>query len=133
METSQVINALGALAQDTRLKIFRLLVQRGPEGLTAGVIAECLGVPSATLSFHLQQLMHAGLIQQRRASRSLIYSAHFNTMHALLSYLTENCCADASAACSPAGASCEETAEAEPSQARRSSRQRSKHQETPHA
>jgi ArsR family transcriptional regulator len=84
MQTTQVIDALGALAQDTRLKIFRLLVQRGPEGLTVGVIAERLGVPPATLSFHLQQLLHAGLIQQRRESRSLIYSANFDTMDALL-------------------------------------------------
>jgi len=116
METTQVIDALGALAQDTRLKIFRLLVQRGPEGLTAGVIAERLGVPPATLSFHLQQLMHAGLIQQRRESRSLIYSANFDTMHALLGYLTENCCSETPASCAPTGSSgCDTVAAAEKS------------------
>jgi ArsR family transcriptional regulator, arsenate/arsenite/antimonite-responsive transcriptional repressor len=114
MQTTQAIDALGALAQDTRLKIFRLLVQRGPEGLTAGVIAERLAVPPATLSFHLQQLMHAGLIQQRRASRSLIYSANFDTMHALLAYLTENCCSEAPASCAPTGVSgCDRAADAE--------------------
>jgi ArsR family transcriptional regulator, arsenate/arsenite/antimonite-responsive transcriptional repressor len=113
MQTTQAIDALGALAQDTRLKIFRLLVQRGPEGLTAGVIAERLGVPPATLSFHLQQLMHAGLTGQRRESRSLIYSANFETMHALLAYLTENCCSEDPASCAPTGVSgCDTEADA---------------------
>jgi ArsR family transcriptional regulator, arsenate/arsenite/antimonite-responsive transcriptional repressor len=92
MDTKQVIAALGALAQETRLGIFRLLVQRGPEGLAAGGIAEALHVAPATLSFHLQQLMHAGLIEQRRESRSLIYSANFPGMRGLVAYLTENCC-----------------------------------------
>ena len=101
MNTDQAIAALGALAQETRLSLFRLLVQCGPEGLAAGAIAESLGVPPATLSFHLQQLMHAGLIEQRRASRSLIYSANFNNMNGLVGYLTENCCGRA-ATCAPA-------------------------------
>jgi ArsR family transcriptional regulator len=109
MQTDQAIAALGALAQETRLKIFRLLVQRGPEGLAAGAIAERLGVPSATLSFHLQQLMHAGLIEQRRESRSLIYSADFDAMNGLVGFLTENCCGGA-VSCAP---TCGETAIAE--------------------
>ena len=100
METKQAIAALGALAQETRLDIFRLLVQRGPDGLAAGAIAEALAVPAATLSFHLQQLMHAGLIEQRRASRSLIYSANFDGMNGLVAYLTENCCG-LGASCAP--------------------------------
>ncbi len=99
MRTSETIAALGALAQETRLGIFRLLVQRGPEGLAAGAIAESLRVPPGTLSFHLAQLMHAGLIEQRRASRSLIYSANYDTMNDLVGYLTENCCRGAVASC----------------------------------
>lgn len=99
MDTKAAITGLGALAQETRLDIFRLLVQQGPDGLAAGSIAEALGVAPATLSFHLQQLMHADLIEQRRASRSLIYSARFDAMNDLVAYLTENCCGR--------GASCE--------------------------
>jgi ArsR family transcriptional regulator len=94
------IAALGALAQETRLAIFRLLVERGPEGLAAGAIAEALGVAPATLSFHLQQLLNAGLIAQRRSSRSLIYSADFAAMNGLVAYLTENCCG-AGSVCAP--------------------------------
>ena len=100
MQTKQAVAALGSLAHDTRLGIFRLLVQRGPSGLSAGVIADRLGVPPATLSFHLTHLMHAGLIEQRRESRSLFYSASFAAMNALVDYLTENCCVE-QAACSP--------------------------------
>lgn len=92
MNSKQAISALGALAQETRLEIFRLLVQRGPDGVAAGVIADALRVPPATLSFHLQQLMHADLIEQRRESRSLIYSANFDAMNGVVAYLTENCC-----------------------------------------
>ena len=90
--TSQVIHALGALAQETRLALFRLLVERGPNGLSAGVLAERLDVPPSSLSFHLRALQHAGLITQRRASRQLIYAADFTAMNALVQYLTENCC-----------------------------------------
>ncbi len=108
MQTKDAIAALGALAQETRLAIFRLLVQRGPDGLAAGGIAEALDVPPATLSFHLQQLMHAGLIEQRRESRSLIYSAAFPVMNGLVAYLTENCCGAAS--CAPVCAPPAETA-----------------------
>jgi ArsR family transcriptional regulator, arsenate/arsenite/antimonite-responsive transcriptional repressor len=92
MKKSLVIEALGGLAQDTRLDIFRLLVQRGPEGLAAGVIGERLELPLPTLSFHLAQLKHAGLVNARRESRSIIYSANYKMMNDLLAYLTENCC-----------------------------------------
>ncbi len=92
METSSAVNALGALAQDSRLAVFRLLVQQGPEGLAAGEIARRLKVPSATMSFHLSQLSRAGLITSRRESRSIIYSASFDRMQALVDFLTENCC-----------------------------------------
>lgn len=92
MNTKQALAGLGALAQETRLEIFRLLVQRGPEGVAAGAIAEALGVADTTLSFHLQQLLHAGLVEQRRVSRSLIYSANYEAMNGLVAYLTENCC-----------------------------------------
>ena len=98
MQTKQAIGALGSLAQETRLGIFRLLVQRGPEGLPAGVIAERLGVAPPTLSFHLTHLMHARLIDQRRESRSLIYTANFDSMNALVSFLTENCCVESCSA-----------------------------------
>jgi DNA-binding transcriptional ArsR family regulator len=92
MDQKHAINALGALAQETRLELFRLLVTCGPEGLPAGVISEKLGVMPSSLSFHLQQLVHAGLITQRRLSRQLIYSADYGTMNELMAYLTENCC-----------------------------------------
>jgi ArsR family transcriptional regulator, arsenate/arsenite/antimonite-responsive transcriptional repressor len=92
MNQKHAIAALAALAQETRLDLFRLLVTVGPEGLPAGVIAEQLGVAPSSLSFHLQQLVHAGLITQRRLGRQLIYSAQYDAMNALLMYLTENCC-----------------------------------------
>jgi ArsR family transcriptional regulator len=95
------IAALGALAQDTRLDIFRLLVERGPEGMPAGEIGERLKQPSPTLSFHLNQLRYAGLITSRRESRSIIYRANFNTMNGLLSYLTEKCCGGRPELCAP--------------------------------
>ncbi len=92
MDQLGAIAALGALAQETRLALFRLLVARGPEGLPAGMIADELEVAPSSLSFHLQQLVHAGLIAQRRLGRQLIYSAEYRTMSELLAYLTENCC-----------------------------------------
>jgi ArsR family transcriptional regulator, arsenate/arsenite/antimonite-responsive transcriptional repressor len=94
MDQKRAIAGLGALAQETRLDLFRLLVATGPEGLPAGVIAERLGVQPSSLSFHLAQLTHAGLIAQRRLSRQLIYiySAEYGAMTELLAYLTENCC-----------------------------------------
>jgi ArsR family transcriptional regulator len=104
MKTKQVLAALGALSQETRLALFRLLIKRGPEGMPAGVIAEQLGVPPSSLSFHLQQLVHAGLITQRRLSRQLIYSADYTAMNGLMAYLSENCCGAVSCApvCNPA-------------------------------
>lgn len=92
MEMKAAINALGALAQDARLAVFRLLIRQGAEGLPAGIIAERLGVPAATLSFHLAQLGHAGLIDSRREGRFIIYSANIATMRALLTFLLEDCC-----------------------------------------
>lgn len=92
MDPAQAIAALGALAHETRLAAFRLLVQRGPEGLAAGAIAEALALPPSSLTFHLQHLTRAGLITQRRLSRQLIYATDFAVMNALLAYLTENCC-----------------------------------------
>ena len=92
MEKQLVISALAALAQETRLDVFRLLVRAGPEGLPAGSLGEALGLPSATLSFHLKELKSAGLIRCERAGRSRIYSPDFEQMSTLLSYLTENCC-----------------------------------------
>ena len=101
MDKKAAIAALGALAQGTRLDLFRLLVTCGPEGLAAGVIANRLGVLPASLSFHLQQLVHAGLITQRRLSRQIIYSAEYGTMNELLAYLTENCCGQGAAVRAP--------------------------------
>lgn len=97
MEREQALGALGALAQETRLDAFRLLVQAGPGGLTPGAVAERLGVPAATLSFHLKELRNAGIVRCRRESRSLIYSADFAAMDALLGFLTRHCCQGASA------------------------------------
>jgi ArsR family transcriptional regulator, arsenate/arsenite/antimonite-responsive transcriptional repressor / arsenate reductase (thioredoxin) len=93
MTKDNVIATLGALAQETRLDIFRLLVERGPEGMPAGEIGERLRLPSPTLSFHLNQLRHTGLVTSRRQSRLIIYGAKFRTMNSLIEYLTENCCA----------------------------------------
>src|SRR5262245_55916038 len=106
MDQKRAIAALGALAQETRLELFRLLVASGPEGLPAGVIAERLGVMPSSLSFHLQQLVHAGLITQRRLSRQLIYSAEYGAMTELMAYLTENCCGRGACVpvCNPADA-----------------------------
>jgi DNA-binding transcriptional ArsR family regulator len=92
MEVSNAVGALGALAQETRLRIFRALVARGPEGLSAGRIAQRLELPGPTLSFHLAQLKRAGLVACRREGRSLIYSADFTAMRGLVDYLTDNCC-----------------------------------------
>lgn len=109
METKEIIGALGALAQETRLSIFRLLVETGPQGLAVGTIAEKLELANATLSFHLKELTSAGLTVATPNGRSIIYSANFSTMNGLVSYLTENCCVGAGcppgktsiAACAP--------------------------------
>lgn len=87
-----VVRALGALAQEHRLATFRLLVEAGPDGLAAGALADRLDVPASSLSFHLSQLAKAGLVSQRRQSRSIIYAADFAAMNTLIAYLTENCC-----------------------------------------
>lgn len=102
MKTLQIVEALGALAHERRLKIYRFLVQRGPEGLPAGAIGERVGLVPSSLTFHLQTLQRAGLIAQRRESRQLIYSADFEVMNALVGYLTENCCAGSDRSCGPA-------------------------------
>jgi ArsR family transcriptional regulator len=92
MEETDVVRALSALAQPLRLQVFRALVVVGHAGLTPGAIQEALGVPPATLSFHLKELVNAGLVTQERASRNLIYRAAYTQMNAVLAYLTENCC-----------------------------------------
>jgi ArsR family transcriptional regulator len=99
MRTPQVIEALGALAHEHRLAIFRLLIERGPEGLPAGRIADRVGLVPSSLTFHLQNLQRAGLIARRRESRQLFYSADFAAMDALVGYLTQNCCAESGAEC----------------------------------
>ncbi|HEV2043438.1 MAG TPA: metalloregulator ArsR/SmtB family transcription factor [Sphingomicrobium sp.] len=93
MKATAAIDALGALAQEHRLTLFRLLVQAGDKGMPAGAIADALGVPNSSLSFHLAQLRNAGLILQERQHRSLIYRANYPAMNALVGYLMENCCA----------------------------------------
>ena len=92
MQTAAAIKGLAALAQESRLRIYRLLVQRGPEGIAAGTIAERLGIAGATLSFHLKELAHAGLVTPRQDGRFIYYSANYAAMNGLLAYLTENCC-----------------------------------------
>ena len=103
MEEKFVIKALAALAQINRLQIFRVLVVRGSEGMTPALIAEQLGMPANTLSFHLKELMHADLISQERSGRNLIYRAQYDRMNAVLAYLSQNCCQ---------GESCEVNSEA---------------------
>ena len=92
METKQAISALAALAQESRLAVYRLLVAAGPAGMAASKIAEEVGVVPSSLSFHLKELTHAGLIVPRQEGRFVIYAANFATMNSLLSFLTENCC-----------------------------------------
>jgi DNA-binding transcriptional ArsR family regulator len=92
MKSKSAVAALSALAQETRLAVFRRLVVAGPEGMGAGAIAESLNVPPATLSFHLKELSHAGLVAKRQDGRNMIYRASFETMDDLIAYLTENCC-----------------------------------------
>lgn len=101
MDMKQAIDALGALAQETRLHVFRLLVTAGPEGLPAGAVAEQLGAPASTLSFHLAYLSRAGLVVSRRESRSIIYSANFDGMRGLLDFLTRDCCSGRPEMCRP--------------------------------
>lgn len=100
MNTDTAVRSLAALAQDSRLEVFRLLVQAGPEGLPAGEIAERLDVHASTLSFHMKTLNHAGLVESRHAGRFIYYSANFQAMNALVGYLSDNCCAGQ--VCAPA-------------------------------
>ncbi|TMJ02336.1 MAG: helix-turn-helix transcriptional regulator [Alphaproteobacteria bacterium] len=102
MEKSDVIDALSALAQESRLGAYRLLVQAGPEGISAGEIAAALGLPPNTLSFHFDRLRQAGLVTVRRNGRSMIYAARYDTMKALIGFLTDNCCGRPGNACAPA-------------------------------
>ena len=105
MTSTETVEALGALAHEHRLAIHRLLVEKGPEGLSAGEIAERIGLVPSSLTFHVQSLQRAGLITQRRVSRQLFYSADFETMNGLVEYLTKNCCAGSDfcvPACKPA-------------------------------
>ena len=110
METTSIVTALGALAQETRLRAFRLLVEAGPQGLPAGRIGEVLDLPPATLSFHLAQLVRAGLARSRPEGRFVIYSADFQSMNQLVGFLTENCCG---------GQSCQGEQHEAPTRARR--------------
>lgn len=104
METKDAVLALSALAQASRLAVFRALVQAGPEGLAAGRISELTGIAPSSLSFHLKELTHAGLAASRQDGRFVIYTARFEAMNALLAYLTENCCGGTpcTPACEPA-------------------------------
>jgi ArsR family transcriptional regulator, arsenate/arsenite/antimonite-responsive transcriptional repressor len=108
MKTHQAISALGALAHEHRLAVYRLLVEQGPDGLSAGVIAERVGLVPSSLTFHVQTLQRAGLVTQRRVSRQLFYAADFDAVDALIGYLTRNCCGQGAnactATCQPAGA-----------------------------
>lgn len=99
MNSTSAVTRLASLAQDSRLAVFRLLVQRGPDGMAAGDIATKLKIPPATLSFHLKELSHAGLLKSRQDGRFIYYSPDFKAMRALVAYLTENCCAES--ACAP--------------------------------
>jgi len=105
VNAKQAVEALSALAHEHRLAIYRMLVERGADGLPAGLIAQKLGVPASSLTFHLQHLLRADLVTQRRLSRQLIYAADFTTMNGVVGYLTENCCGrgtDSVPACNPA-------------------------------
>ena len=115
MDGDQVVRALGALAQEHRLAVFRLLVQAGTDGMAAGALAQGVGVPASSMSFHLAQLSHAGLVTQRRQGRSLIYAADYAAMGGLMAYLTDNCCGGVAcapeAACAPANCAAESPSE----------------------
>jgi len=108
MNTQDAVSSLAALAQDSRLSVYRLLVKRGPEGFAVGELAERLKIPGPTLSFHLKALSQAGLVASRKESRFIYYSANFQRMNDLVGYLTENCCSlgsDCGVSCAPAPAS----------------------------
>jgi len=104
METKQAVDALSALAQETRLGVYRLLVEAGPDGMAAGAIGEKLDLPAPTLSFHLAHLTRARLVRSRQDGRFVIYSADFRNMNQLVGFLTENCCGGGSCAPTTKGA-----------------------------
>ncbi|HEU4459950.1 MAG TPA: helix-turn-helix domain-containing protein [Methylibium sp.] len=106
MEENEIVRSLSALAHPVRLRVFRALVVAGREGMLPGTMAEGLGIPANTLSFHLKELAHAGLVTQERASRNIIYRAAFSHMNAVLGYLTENCCQGAECSIDVASAAC---------------------------
>lgn len=99
MENKTAVTQLAAIAQEARLDVFRLLVQAGHKGLAAGMISEKLGIPNSTLSFHLKELSHAGMITARQESRFIFYTANYDAMNQLLAYLTEHCCAGNTSCC----------------------------------
>ncbi|MFC4160289.1 ArsR/SmtB family transcription factor [Chitinimonas lacunae] len=101
MDNKAAVSLLTALAQESRLAVFRLLVEQGPDGLAAGKIGEHMGIPAATLSFHLKELSHAGLVQSRQEGRFVFYSANYAAISSLLAFLTENCCAGSNCAVPP--------------------------------
>jgi ArsR family transcriptional regulator len=121
MDQTNAVAKLGALAQENRLGIFRLLVEAGPAGLSAGAVVERLGLPGPTLSFHLAQLKQAGLVACRREGRSLIYAADYAAMNALLAFLTENCCAGSGCAAPASSTRSQEKHHATAARARRGS------------
>lgn len=104
MKNMDAVTALGALAQESRLDVFRLLVKAGPEGMPAGSVADALGLAPNTLTFHFDRLREAGLVTVRRDGRSMIYAARFDVMNSLLGFLRENCCQGAAETCAPVGA-----------------------------
>ena len=108
METKQVLAALAALAQESRLAIYRLLVQAGPQGMSPGKISEALGIPASSLSFHLKELSHAQMIVPRQDGRYILYAADFSTMSNLIGFLSENCCEGNP--CTPTGLPCAQVA-----------------------
>lgn len=116
MKAENAVAALGAIAHDHRLAVYRMLVKRGPAGLPAGEIASRLELPPSSLTFHLQQLRRAGLVTQRRLGRQLIYAADYAAMNGLVAYLTENCCGD-NTTCVPA---CQPTTALKPVRTRKS-------------
>jgi len=115
MKTANVITALGALAHEHRLAVYRLLVEQGPDGLAAGAIGERIGLVPSSLTFHLQSLQRAGLIRQLRASRQLIYSADYAAMNQLVGYLTDKCCSAGDGSCA---VECKPTRAARPARRR---------------
>lgn len=106
MQSPQAVTLLSALAQESRLAVYRLLVKHAPDGLAASVIAEKLGIPNATLSFHLKELSHAGLLTSRQSGRFVYYAPIIHTMNDLITYLTDQCCSQSGGECASTGATC---------------------------